>query len=191
MDEMQQLEPVETRYYNAVLTTTRDLLAEHFDLYKDNELALKFSELHGGLNVYSTITYNNAHDFWVNKIRSDEQLFRFVQRASTASRFLASLTWAEWSVLCVQLAMAIHPGERAVYHDSYIEDCIAGGGNLSNGNSDNLPAIDKIIVDRTDIKATYTTLVNAPWLTWLYVVGMVPIQMFEIRRKTARSGSVR
>ncbi len=187
MEESNGLLPVEVRYYDTVLRVTKDLLAEHEDLYKDSELPLKFAELHSGMNAYSTINHVNALDFWTKKIRGDEDLFRFVQRASTASRFLSSITWAEWSILAMQLSLAIHPGNRSVYVDGYIDDCTSIGGNLlENKISEYVPAVDKTIVDRTDIKSTFNVLVATPWLVWLYVASLIPIQAFEINRKRSR-----
>lgn len=186
-EESQLLATIENRYYNAVLEVTRDLLAEYRELFADDDFLILFTELVSGVHHFSTVTVENALGLWDARIRSDETMFRFVERASTASRFLSSLTWAEWSLLCTQLAMAMHPGNRSVYTDNYIDDCLLGGGNLKTDSGKFPPAVDKVIVDRTDIKATHAALVATPWLTWLYVASLIPFQKFEIKRRSKRN----
>lgn len=179
----------ENRYFDAVRDATNALVAELIQFSSSEDTTLSdVTQLIGSVDLHATISHANALEYWNNKIRPNDDVRGFVSRATARSRFLAGLDYPQWSFVCVQLACSIHPGRRDFYIDVELE--LALGGESSSGklvtDDDYTAAVDDVLLKRTDLKQTFLTLVNNPWLTWLYVASLCTLSELGFKAKRGR-----
>lgn len=183
----------ENRYFDAVRAATNVLVHEltQFSSNDDTTL-LEISQLIGSVDLHATISHANALEYWNSKIRPNDDVRGFVSRATTRSRFLAGLDHPQWSFVCVQLACSIHPGHRGYYIDAELDLALGGEGLAGQllTKEDYTAAVDDVLLKRTDLKQTFLTLVNNPWLTWLYVASLCTLSELGFKAKRSRGGSV-
>lgn len=181
--------PIERRYYDAAVEVAREQIESLYAYSTDDGQALAdISNLISGLQLYTTINHDMASSLWAQFIRGNDDVFDFVQRGATRALFLASVTPEDWQFLCSQLAFAMHPGKRLLPPDAAVERFIELNKSDLLEPADSEPAVDATIVRRTDLKATYNTLVNNQWLVWLFVISMTPFKLlgFKSLRRQGR-----